>query len=109
MSALNENSWIIISQAPRLKCFYNKTLDLFDTAVNHWIGGMLESSSIMRSRAPARRWCLSIASVAWHWFDRGYVSPLRRNSIHLVDARGRGDSEQPHDEASDTLDRRQPT
>jgi len=41
------------------------------------------------------------------WFECGYVAALRpRYRMILVDARGHGDSDKPHDEASYTLDRR---
>jgi pimeloyl-ACP methyl ester carboxylesterase len=41
------------------------------------------------------------------WFECGYVAALRpKYQLILVDARGHGDSEKPHDEASYTLDRR---
>ena len=41
------------------------------------------------------------------WSECGYVAALRpRYQVILVDARGHGDSDKPHDEASYTLDRR---
>jgi pimeloyl-ACP methyl ester carboxylesterase len=41
------------------------------------------------------------------WSECGYVEALRPNyRVILVDARGHGDSDKPHDEASYTLDRR---
>ena len=41
------------------------------------------------------------------WFDCGYVAALRpKYRLILVDARGHGDSDKPHDEASYTLNRR---
>jgi pimeloyl-ACP methyl ester carboxylesterase len=41
------------------------------------------------------------------WEDCGYVAPLRsKYRMILVDARGHGRSDNPHDEASYTLDRR---
>jgi pimeloyl-ACP methyl ester carboxylesterase len=40
------------------------------------------------------------------WFECGYVAALRpRYQLILVDARGHGGSDKPHDEASYTLDR----
>jgi pimeloyl-ACP methyl ester carboxylesterase len=41
------------------------------------------------------------------WFECGYVAALRsRYRLILVDARGHGDSDKPHDEESCTLDHR---
>ena len=41
------------------------------------------------------------------WFERGYVAALgSRYRLILVDARGHGRSDKPHDEVSYTLDRR---
>jgi pimeloyl-ACP methyl ester carboxylesterase len=41
------------------------------------------------------------------WFECSYVGELRSNyRLILVDARGHGDSDKPHDEASYALDRR---
>src|ERR1700756_1697125 len=41
------------------------------------------------------------------WFERGYVTALgSRYLLILVDARGHGRSDKPHDEVSYTLDRR---
>jgi pimeloyl-ACP methyl ester carboxylesterase len=41
------------------------------------------------------------------WFECGYVSSLRsKYQLILVDARGHGDSDKPHDETSYALDRR---
>ena len=42
-----------------------------------------------------------------NWFECGYVEALRsKYRLILVDARGHGDSDKPHDEASYALDRR---
>jgi pimeloyl-ACP methyl ester carboxylesterase len=41
------------------------------------------------------------------WYECGYVAALQpKYRLILVDARGHGDSDKPHDEASYTLDRR---
>lgn len=41
------------------------------------------------------------------WFDCGYVAALRSNyRLILIDSRGHGDSDKPHDEPSYALDRR---
>jgi pimeloyl-ACP methyl ester carboxylesterase len=42
-----------------------------------------------------------------HWVECGYLAPLRpKYRMILIDARGHGGSDKPHDEASYTLDRR---
>jgi pimeloyl-ACP methyl ester carboxylesterase len=70
---------------------------------------MLESESIMRSRGtgPALVLQHGFTSCLEDWYECGYVAALQpKYRLILVDARGHGDSDKPHDEASYTLDRR---